>query len=274
VHPKHLHPENRKTPMSLDQAYQDQGLVTHAVRPCVTRVHVHASPLLRAGLEEIFEGMPFVMSDAALHGPFLPSGSEETPELFIVEEKSCSRAAPELIGELKAYNPAMRVILLADQFEFHTLVSARRAGVDGFCLTTSSSDVLIHSIALVMLGESVLPWANFLPFMKDNVHDTDRLDGTVHEGPNNAASQKSLSSREVEVLDCLREGAPNKTIARKLNVAEATVKAHLKAILRKLGVGNRSQAALWAAYHLPLEAAPDGQSAVSPAHPPRQVNVS
>ena len=47
-------------------------------------------------------------------------------------------------------------------------------------------------------------------------------------------------------MTCLRDGAPNKVIARKLNLSEATVKVHVKAILKKIGASNRTQAALWA----------------------------
>jgi two-component system nitrate/nitrite response regulator NarL len=60
-----------------------------------------------------------------------------------------------------------------------------------------------------------------------------------------------LSSREAEILHCLMQGAPNKIIARKLEVAEATVKVHIKAILRKIRVTNRTQAAMWAVAHFP-----------------------
>jgi two-component system nitrate/nitrite response regulator NarL len=59
-----------------------------------------------------------------------------------------------------------------------------------------------------------------------------------------------LSAREVQILNCLRQGAPNKAIARRLEVAEATVKVHIKAILRKIGVANRTQAAMWASKRL------------------------
>ncbi len=61
---------------------------------------------------------------------------------------------------------------------------------------------------------------------------------------------RSLSARETEILSSLMEGTPNKLIARKLHVAEATVKDHVKAILRKIGAANRTQAAMWAKGHL------------------------
>ena len=59
-----------------------------------------------------------------------------------------------------------------------------------------------------------------------------------------------LSPRERAILQSIMSGDPNKVIARKLDVAEATVKVHVKAILRKIGAANRAQAAMWAAGHL------------------------
>ena len=55
-----------------------------------------------------------------------------------------------------------------------------------------------------------------------------------------------LSARETQVLNYLRQGAPNKIIARQFDLTEATIKVHVKAILRKIGAANRTQAAMWA----------------------------
>ena len=60
---------------------------------------------------------------------------------------------------------------------------------------------------------------------------------------------QQLSERERQVLACLTRGESNKLIARNCSIAEATVKVHLKAILRKIAVSNRTQAALWALAH-------------------------
>ena len=65
------------------------------------------------------------------------------------------------------------------------------------------------------------------------------------------ATAVSLSAREQEVLLLVREGLANKQIARRLGIAERTVKAHLTNVFSRLGVTDRTQAALWAADHLP-----------------------
>ena len=64
--------------------------------------------------------------------------------------------------------------------------------------------------------------------------------------PDNLDHPRKLSERQIRVLTGLREGYANKEIARSLGISEATVKIHVKAILRKAGVRNRTQAALWA----------------------------
>lgn len=225
---------------------------------CVTRVCICASTLLRVGLEQILDGTRFVVSDDALRDiSELSAITDTTSILFIVDEKYCPNGLPELIAELKVRHPAARVIVLAARFDFSAVMSARHAGADGFCLTTTNRDVLVHSLELVMLGEVVVPSELILSIMGDNVRDAGSQLGRSMGRSNGIAPQiHRLSSRETEILCWLKEGAPNKVIARKLNVAEATVKVHVKTILRKIGVGNRTQAAMWAADHLSAESAP------------------
>jgi two-component system nitrate/nitrite response regulator NarL len=67
---------------------------------------------------------------------------------------------------------------------------------------------------------------------------------------NDGLSGKSLSSREAQILHLITQGAANKVIARELGLAEATVKVDVKAILRKVKVSNRTQAAMWAQQHV------------------------
>jgi len=127
------------------------------------------------------------------------------------------------------------------------------AGADGYCLATLECAALIKSLELVMLGEIIFPSGLFLSAISKL---SKRLEPLVIEQirpiPKLLQSDRKtrmLSSREAEILRCLMHGAPNKVIARELDVAEATVKVHVKAILRKIQVSNRTQAAIWAAEH-------------------------
>jgi DNA-binding CsgD family transcriptional regulator len=117
--------------------------------------------------------------------------------------------------------------------------------------------VFVKSIELVMMGETIYPPA-FLSFVLDS--GTNSFDETAPRDEREKAPPiatenafiatestiaPQLSPREKSILRCLVEGDSNKCIARKIDIAEATVKVHVKAILRKIRVQNRTQAAVW-----------------------------
>jgi two-component system nitrate/nitrite response regulator NarL len=212
--------------------------------------------LLHTGLEHILSGSAFVVAKVIpATGLRLVGKGVVPPALIIVAANQSSGRMVEMIRQAKEQYPQARIVALADQFDPDGVWQGREAGADGFCQTTMNREALIASLELVMLGEGVLP-AALVAAMLDGI-------STKHQSQpiSNAALMQSdlrahkLSAREAEILTCLKDGAPNKVIARKLDVAEATVKVHVKAILRKLGAANRTQAAMWATAHLPRPAA-------------------
>ncbi|MET0529896.1 MAG: response regulator transcription factor [Microvirga sp.] len=256
-----MSPDRTHLNKALDNKVLDnEALGGNDQKAPVTTVHVcgHPRPLLRRGLEQIFEGTGFVLSEVPIYGPPQASAIEHpSPALFIVDEKYCPLAIFELITDVKELNSEARVILLADQLDAGAVLAARNAGADGICLTSSSPEVLLHSMQLVMLGEVVVSSELILAALAAPVSEAEappevNLGIEPAFGP---APKQLLSNREAQVLSWLKEGAPNKVIARKLNVAEATIKVHVKAILKKIGVGNRAQAAIWAAHNMSLETA-------------------
>jgi two-component system nitrate/nitrite response regulator NarL len=134
-------------------------------------------------------------------------------------------------------------------------------------------DVFVKSIELVMMGETIYPPA-FLSFVVDadasNIEmaprDEQRALAAATEDTMSAAEDTiapQLSPRETSILRCLVEGDSNKCIARKIDIAEATVKVHVKAILRKIRVQNRTQAAVWGMKNGSLAPAANGNSLLS-----------
>lgn len=111
--------------------------------------------------------------------------------------------------------------------------------VDGYLLTDYSQDIFITSLNLAMLGGKMVP-ADFFRVMYGAT--------TSHE-ENGDRQPISLSEREVEILRCLVAGETNKEIANALNIAEGTVKVHMKTLLLKIKAVNRTQAAIWAMKH-------------------------
>jgi len=166
-------------------------------------------------------------------------------------------AAFEQIELLKRRHPDGRIAIVADRYRLEALVSAYRAGVTGFFVDVMTSDAFIKSLELVMMGETVFPPA-FLTFVFDSETEEASEPCTLAENcqtipvPAEEAVAPQLSPREKLILDCLVEGDSNKCIARKVDITEATVKVHVKAILRKIRVQNRTQAAIWGINNRPL----------------------
>ena len=134
------------------------------------------------------------------------------------------------------------------------LALAFRAGASGYFVNVNCCDAFIKSIELVAMGETVFPPA-FLSFALDTKSDDgskaalpDENERAIFVTTEDTVAQQ-LSPREKSVLRCMIEGDSNKSIARKIDIADATVKVHVKAILRKLQVQNRTQAAIWAKKH-------------------------
>jgi len=217
---------------------------------------VCTNPVLRLGLESILLDAGFVVWHEIVDGfSSLPTIEGESPALFIIDKGSFASGVIDLVRRLKAHAPTSRIVMLADAFDPSFVSAAWHAGAHGFCLSTHTRDVLVKSLELVMLGEVILPAAIVLPIAGAHAchahpqPDEGRLEGHVTGLPN-----RRLSNREAEILTCLRDGAPNKVIARKLNLSEATVKVHVKTILKKIGACNRTQAALWAARYAAIDA--------------------
>jgi two-component system nitrate/nitrite response regulator NarL len=139
--------------------------------------------------------------------------------------------------------PDSRIVVVSEQFDLKTVIDCLNAGAAGYVIRSMKSMRMIAALRLVALGEKVVP-SEFV----------DTIGGCgIEHALNSDAEQEfevaKLSPRELDVLCCLMAGYPNKVIARRLDVCEATVKVHVKAILRKLNVRNRTQAALWANSH-------------------------
>ena len=211
------------------------------------------SLLLRSGFEHILRDAPFAIGEVASPtGPKRLEYCALSTALVIIEASQNTDRELEVVKQVRERSPGARIVALADQFDLRFVRLAHEAGVKGFCLTASGPEVLIKSLELVILGESVLPAAILRSFMDAAPQQREQtLRDDMAEPKLLDPKTCKLSAREAEVLGCLREGAPNKIIARQFDVTEATVKVHVKAILRKIGVANRTQAAMWATEHLP-----------------------
>jgi two-component system nitrate/nitrite response regulator NarL len=137
-------------------------------------------------------------------------------------------------------------VALAARPDVDEAISAFRAGANAYLANVTSGDALIKSLELVIAGATIFPF-DILSTILGKGRTSQPLD--VDASNIGSANISALSRAEKVILSCLADGSSNRVIARKLGIAEATVKVHVRAILRKIRVRNRTQAALWALNH-------------------------
>jgi two-component system, NarL family, nitrate/nitrite response regulator NarL len=219
--------------------------------------------LIREGIARILHTANFRIPISASSPQELPSSLQAEQLMFlIVHTGDDFGLAIEQIGYIKDRYPDARIAIVSDNYRPVELASAFRAGANGYFVNVNSCDAFIKSVELVTMGETVFPPA-FLSFALDGNRERETApfsenEHTIHVTSEDAISPQ-LSPREKAILSCLIEGDSNKCIARKINIAEATVKVHVKAILRKIRVQNRTQAAIWGMNHGSLVQAANGR---------------
>jgi two-component system, NarL family, nitrate/nitrite response regulator NarL len=162
-------------------------------------------------------------------------------------------AVAATVEHLRKQNPSARIVVLSDRCDLNNALAVFRAGADGYLFEQISRDALIKSLDLVMLGVTILPAALMRLVGEDREMDSKddpAVPATQTDVPTFDHMPRTLSHREMGILRCLMQGEPNKIIARQFDITDATVKVHIKAILRKISVRNRTQAAVWAQSHL------------------------
>ena len=210
-------------------------LAQHAHPPVATYL-ICQNTLLRTGVSRILEGTRFAMAKDR-------SGGHEVPDLVLLCESLSQEGSVATIQQLKAQYPGARLVALGDNLDPWAVRELCAAGLDGLCPTGMSQVAIVKALELVMLGEMFMPGSLSLALIDQ---------ASAHQSPvantENAAGglPAKFSGREAQILRLLTKGSSNKLIARDLGLAEATVKVHIKAILRKAKAANRTQAAMWA----------------------------
>ena len=209
--------------------------------------------------EQLFrEGLRLLLSSAGLEISQTASCLSEwdgEADVVIWGVSGHTDAAPQLTRLLEARGraAATRFVVVADGANSQLIRQLAASGVDAVLSRDISGQILHRALDLVMLGQQLFPAAvlgeqdgsiAFNPGL--SVSPVPGTPGTPslaeRIGP---AVGLAFSDRELEILTCLVAGSPNKLIARDLKITEATVKVHIKNLLRKIGANNRTQAATW-----------------------------
>jgi DNA-binding NarL/FixJ family response regulator len=144
----------------------------------------------------------------------------------------------EVLRLLREDYPAIPVVVLSANEQPETVMRAIDGGAMGFIPKTSSSSLLIQALRLVLSGGIYLP----AEILRRSASATALPPVPAKPIQLRDPREVGLTERQAQVLRLLLEGKPNKLICRELNLAENTVKIHVTAILRTLGVANRTQA--------------------------------
>jgi NarL family two-component system response regulator LiaR len=151
------------------------------------------------------------------------------PDVILMDMIMPGMDGPEAITLIKQENPNARILVLTSFGESGQVSIAIRAGALGYLLKDSSPDDLFHAIRSVYRGNLVLPQDLAVKLMQPQP---------------SAPALDLLTERETDVLRRLVLGQSNKEIASNLNISTTTVRSHVSNILMKLGVSNRTQAAM------------------------------
>jgi DNA-binding NarL/FixJ family response regulator len=140
---------------------------------------------------------------------------------------------------ITAIDPAARIVVLTSFGDRQRVTQALDAGACGYLLKDAAPDDIVAAVRAAAAGGSPMDARIGAILLAERA---ERGGGTEQRGTDGA----QLSERELEVLGLVREGLLNKEIGRRLGIAEKTVKAHLTRIFARIGVQDRTQAALWA----------------------------
>lgn len=202
---------------------------------------IEPNELVLEGLKQIFSRSGFKIS---LECKSLGEICEITPpvpriEALLIDVAQHAYPSEAEISRLRAEFPECRIVVMVESSEYANVPHSVRHGLDGLILKTCRVEAIVKSLELVLLGERFFPADALRPL--SIVTDERSSPSSI-----NHKVIYNLSAREMEVLKDLSKGRANKEIARHLGISEATVKVHVKAILRKSSARNRTEAALWA----------------------------
>jgi len=202
---------------------------------------VSHNALSREGLSRIIESQGIGVSAAVGRVEDIDWSDEEMDQLVLLD---CATAADQnhALDYVLGTAPGIRAIVLAESFELEPMTRCLRKGAQGYLVKDMPISSLVSSINLAATGEKVLPSELVELLCRESPFVSEPVTATEFEH-----DRVPLSQREFDVLNCIMAGYANKVIARQLEISEATIKVHVKAILRKLKVVNRTQAAIWAA---------------------------
>ncbi len=194
-------------------------------------------PLLRKGVSQLLEleSDIKVIGEAANGEDAVRKAVQLEPDLILLDLSMKGMDGIETLAAMRAADVIARIVVFTVSDDRSDVVSALKSGADGYLLKDTEPEELVENIRQACSGKLVLSkdLAEVLALSYRNETKT--------QGPD----LQSLTRRELQILKYIAEGLSNKLIGRKLDIAESTVKVHVKHLLKKLGLRSRVEAAIW-----------------------------
>lgn len=194
--------------------------------------------IVRSGLEKLLSTAPDIeLVEVVEDGSqAVEAAARLSPDVILMDLSMPGVDGVEATRQITGANPDARVVVLTSFSDNRRILDALQAGAIGYLLKHAAPDELLGAVRAAAGGDSPMD-----PKAARVLLESRRVTRQAQE----------LSAREEEVLRLVAGGLANKQIARRLEISERTVKAHLTNVFSRIGVTDRTQAALWAADHLP-----------------------
>ena len=199
-------------------------------------------PLFRRGLIQLLGTIPQfqLVGEASCGRDGIDLVKRLKPDVLLLDLNMKDMSGQEVLKEVKAGDLDTRVIMITVSDQAEDLVAALRNGADGYLLKDMEPEEMVASLKAAANGKLTISEA-LTHILAAALRGQNRPE-TVREA--------DLTDQEVRILERIATGMSNKVIGRELDIAEGTVKVHVKHILRKLTLKSRVEAAVWAVEHL------------------------
>lgn len=194
-------------------------------------------PMLRNGVKQLISLEPSlcVIGEAGDGATGIKIAEEQDPDLILLDLNMPEMNGFETLDELRKRELSGRIILFTVSNYGEDLINALKRGADGYLLKDMEPEELIDALKKAASGKMVVS-PTLTSVLAESLRDNK---------PKTENAMLSLTPREANILDLISQGLSNKMIARKLDIAESTVKVHVKHLLKKLNLKSRVEAAVW-----------------------------
>lgn len=194
-------------------------------------------PMLRNGVKQLISLEPSlqVIGEAGDGKTGIQIAEEQDPDLILLDLNMPGMNGFETLDELRKRELSGRIILFTVSNYSDDLVNALKRGADGYLLKDMEPEELIVALKEAASGKLVVS-----PTLASVLAESLRENTTQDD-----SNISTLTPREADILELISQGLSNKMIARKLDIAESTVKVHVKHLLKKLNLKSRVEAAVW-----------------------------